>query len=495
MSNFKLFDILSVFSDTQISEFGKFILSPYFNQNQILSNLWQYLSNFHPTYNSPQLAPQKLWSYLFPNRPYDDSEMRRIRSTLLKKVEKFIAVSRLEENKILLQREVLDFYTDNLLKKHAKTALDSAQKLLETFPHQNHDYYYYQYLINYAATSYLSLEDYRSKKFHNLLDDYINTCSYNLDISFLLKKLELASSIASYGHIFGISDYSNVIFNDVIAFVNYKKEVLDVPSIAIYYYALLMFIYINKETSYQKFRQVFDKSIEKLSTSEAIMLYNLAKNYCILKSNEGAPKYYEELLSLYDMGIQSGLLYISGYLRSGDFKNIVTLGSRLGKFEWVEQFIQNNREKLEEGGDSDVFRYCKAYLYFCKKEYDKAKVILRESTFKDIFFKVDVRKLLLKIAYEEKEIAVRDDLINALRRFISSKKGLISEKHIEANRNFLNVLNDLCKIEEKIKIKAKSPQSVIKSILKKINAAETLSEKTWLLEQINIQKKKYNLSL
>lgn len=495
MSNFKLFDILSVFSDTEISQFDKFICSPYFNQNQTLISLLKYLSTFHPDYNNSSLAPKKLWAYLFPNRPFDDSEMRRIRSSLLKKVEKFIAISRIEKQTVLFQSEVLDFYTEKLLKKHAKTALDSAQKLLKTFPHQNHDYYYNQYIVNYAATSYLSLEDYRSKKFHDLLDDYMAASSYNLDVSFLLRKLELACSIASYGQIFGVSDFSNTIFDDVIAFVGYKKEMLEVPSIAIYYYALLMFIDINKEISYQKFRQVFDKSIEKISSSEAIMLYNLAKNYCILKSNGGASEYYEELLDLYDMGINSGLLYVTGFLRSADFKNIVTLGTRLGKFEWVEQFIQTNQEKLEEGAEADVFRYCTAYLYFCKNEYDKAKIVLRESTFKDIFFKVNVRKLLLKIAYEENEVAVRDDLINALRRFISSKKGLISENHIEANRNFLNVLSDLCKIEEKVIIKAKSPLSVINSILKKINTATTLSEKTWLLEQIDCQKTKYNLNL
>ncbi|MEZ4885187.1 MAG: hypothetical protein R3E32_10710 [Chitinophagales bacterium] len=495
MSNFKLFDILTIFSDSQLFQFGKFIRSPYFNQNQTLIDLFEYLSGFHPNYDSKLLTPEKLWSYLFPNRLFDDSEIRRIRSSLLKKIEKFIAISKLEEQKVLMQREVLDFYADHLLKKHAKSTLETAQKMIDVLPHRNHDYYYNQYIVNYAATSYLSLEDYRSKKFHDLLGDYIRITSYNLDISFILRKLELACHIATHRHIFGVTKMNNTIFDDVIAFLDYQKSFLDIPSVAIYYYALLMFININEEISYQKFRQVFDKNIEKISRSEAIMLYNLAKNYCIVKSNAGAPKYYEELLSLYNMGIDSGLLYEKNYLKSADFKNIVTLGARLGKFEWVEQFIQSNQEKLEEGGDGDVFKYCTAYLYFCKNEYDKAKIILRESSFKDIFFKVDVRKLLLKIAYNEGEVAVRDDLINALRRFISSKKGLISENHLEANRNFLNILSDLCKIEEKVKFKAKSPMSILKSILKKINDAKMLSEKTWLLDQVEYQKKKYNVTL
>ena len=495
MSNFKLFDILSIFSAAQISQFDKFIRSPYFNHNQILIDLFEYLSQFHPKYNSKLLSPEKLWVHLFPHRSFDDSELRRLRSSLLKKVEKFIAISKLEDQKILMQKEVLDFYTNNFLKKHAKATLDTTQKLIEGFPHRNYEYYYNQYIINYEATSYLSLEDYRSKKFRNLMNDYFTATSYNLDISFLLRKLELACSIASHRHVFGINDFNNSIFDDVISFVDYKKDLLQIPSIAIYYYALLMFININKEIFYRNFRQVFDKSIEKISISEAVMLYNLAKNYCILKSNAGTSEYYKELLDLYNMGIESGLLYLTGYIKSGDFKNIVTLGTRLGKFEWVEQFIQSNQKKLEDGIDADVFRYCKAYLYFCKNDYDKAKIILRESTFKDIFFKVDVRKLLLKIAYEEEEVSVRDDLINALRRFINSKKGLISEHHIEANRNFLNILSDFCKIEEKIKIKAKSPLIVINSILKKINTAKMLSEKTWLLEQINYQKKKYKLNL
>ncbi len=494
MSNFKLFDILSIFSDYQLTQFGKFIRSPYFNQNQTLIDLFEYLSAFHPSYSSSKLAPNHLWSYLFPNRPFDDSEMRRIRSTLLKKLERYISISRVEEQKVLMQKEVLDFYIDHLLKKHAKTTLDATQKIINNFPHRNHHYYHSQYILNYSAVSYLNLEDYRSKKFHNLSEDYFNATSNNLDVVFLLRKLELTCVIASHSHIFGLSDMNNAIFEDVITLVNYKKELLEIPNIAIYYYALLMFININKATSYQKFRQVFDKNIEKISTSEAIMLYNLAKNYCILKCNAGERQYYEELLDLYSMGVESGLLYAKNHLKSGDFKNIVTLGTRLGKFDWVGDFIETNKGKLEEGINSDVFSYCTAYLYFCKHEYDKAKIVLRESKFKDIFFKVDVRKLLLKIAYEEEEIAVRDDLINALRRFISSKKGLISEHHIEANRNFLNILSDLCKIDEKINIKAKSSQNVIEHIVKKINTATMLSEKTWLLKQIDLQKKKYNLN-
>ncbi|MFK7907999.1 MAG: hypothetical protein AB8B69_22910 [Chitinophagales bacterium] len=495
MSNFKLFDILSVFSDTQMSQFGKFVRSPYFNQNQTLIDLFEYLKSFHPNYDSKLLSPEKLWSYLYPNRLFDDAEIRRLRSSLLKKMEHFIGISKIEEQKVLLQKEVLGFYTDSLLKKHAKTALDNAQKSVDNFPHRNHHYYYSQYLINYEATSYLNLEDYRSKKFQLLVDEYFSATAHNMDIAFVLRKLELTCVIASHRHIFGLSGIDDSIFDDILNLVNYKQAFLEIPSIAIYYYALLMFIDINKEISYQKFRQVFDKNIEKISSSEAIMLYNLAKNYCILKSNGGSPEYYEELLGLYNMGLESGLLYEKNYLKSGDFKNIVTLGTRLGKFEWVEQFIQSNQDKLEEGTDADVFRYCTAYLHFCQNDYDKAKVVLRESTFKDVFFKVDVRKLLLKIAYEEDEVMVRDDLINALRRFINSKKGLISAHHIEANRNFLNILSDFCKIEEKVIIKAKSPLTVIKDILKKINAAKMLSEKTWLLEQIEFQKKKYNLTL
>lgn len=75
----KLFSLIERFSQQERRRFGRFLASPYHNDNEQALQLWKIIKS--TTFESP---PDKhfLWRNICPGRPMDEAHLRRLMSEL-----------------------------------------------------------------------------------------------------------------------------------------------------------------------------------------------------------------------------------------------------------------------------------------------------------------------------------------------------------------------------------------------------------------------------
>ena len=130
----KLLSLLQTFSKQDLSQFRKFIHSPYYNENQELIQLFQ-LINDEFNHNSSKLDDISLekklaWKKRFDEKVYQDTKMRRLSSDLNKLAERFLLVNSILS--LLLSGlgfylgfyfDLIKFYRKQLLQHHLENLI------------------------------------------------------------------------------------------------------------------------------------------------------------------------------------------------------------------------------------------------------------------------------------------------------------------------------------------------------------------------------------
>src|SRR5437016_321318 len=106
MEKSKLTEVFKTFSKDEIKSFNDFVKSPFFNKEKVLIKLAGYLQRLHPAYNFPGIEKERVFTFLYPGKKFNDGLMRNITSDLLALAEKFLAVKRLDKN-ILMENNLL----------------------------------------------------------------------------------------------------------------------------------------------------------------------------------------------------------------------------------------------------------------------------------------------------------------------------------------------------------------------------------------------------
>ena len=101
MKNNKLINLLAALPKIEIKQFRKYLISPFFNENQSLVQLFDYLVHTHiANANARKLDKKVIWEHLFENKPYKDVKMRRLFSDLNQLLNGFLAYQQYEANAV-----------------------------------------------------------------------------------------------------------------------------------------------------------------------------------------------------------------------------------------------------------------------------------------------------------------------------------------------------------------------------------------------------------
>jgi len=230
----------------------------------------------------------------------------------------------------------------------------------------------------------------------------------------------------------------------------------------------------NDICHYENFREILKNNYKIFSKSELKYLYLVAINYCIKQHNAGNPKFKKELFELYKEGMELDVFLTNGFLSRFTYKNMVSIGLNLKEFEWIEKFIYEYKEKIEEQWRESAFTFNLASMYYQIPNYDKAMQLLQQAEFKDVLWHLDARKMLLKIYFELKEISALESLLDSFSRYLTRHKDL--GYHKELHLNLIRQVRKLLQIPNYDK-------AAKHTFREEVEAMEGLIEKKWLLEQ------------
>lgn len=473
MKNSKLVRILASLEKAKIKPLQKFLESSYFNTDPNVIALISLLLKHYPDFPEDRIRKKKLFIRLFgKGTGYDDLRMRRLSSKTFKLVEHFLALEDLFGHPFKRKHSILKYYADKELLDLYRLTFPGLAELLSETPSSDPDFLHYAFLfteeqrINNAITTGLT----RSTRQNEHLQTMLNA----LDRDLLLRKLRLACSVLNHSRIVPF-DYHILMLDEMLEAIA-GNEHLQLPILRAYRSAILTMKVPDEEMYFKDFKHELTNHGASFPRYDVYLLYTRAKNYCIEKLHEGKDEYTPEFFDIFKSELEQYIIPYDEEITISSFKNAVGKGLRLGEYEWVWDFIHTHKDKILSTHREDAVRFCEAYYYFYKREYDKSMELLFKSEFKDVFFKLASRRMLLQIYFEQEELDARDNLANSLRVFVQNKKAAISEAYIRKMRNYLNAFQALCRIIPGDKSKAHELE-------KKILAEPLIQEKDWLIEK------------
>jgi len=468
MHNTKLIQILRTLNKKEVSAFEKYISSPFFNVNKQVNKLFFILKPLHPEYGQKSILREKICKKTFEGEPENIQKLRYIMTDLTKLLEDFLAYREYDKQAISKKHLLLKSLNKRDLHKHYKQHLEEAYTLQEKNPFKDISYYYSQVLLEEDAYILSSV------KKHRAIDSSLQNVVDNIDRHYLSKKLKYACEIINRQNILS-AEYNLPFLEATIEFLK-KHSFEDVPAIAIYFQILLTLRESKKEQHYKKLKLLLTQHIDKFPQAELNDMYVFAQNYCIKQINVGNTDYLHELFDNYKILLEKKIIFDGKYIPQFDFKNIVTVALRLEEYDWVQDFILQNKINLRPDFRKNAINYNLARLHFSRKEYSGALKLLLAVEFTDVYYHLDSKALLLKTYYELDDIEPLFSLISTFKVYLRRNK-LISDYQRTIYNNLIKFVNKLTRV----KLGSKKPLSEIET---EIAQVKEIADLTWLNNRV-----------
>lgn len=485
MENSKLLQLLRAFDPPMVRAFREFVVSPYFNKDQELVRLYDYLKpqlikalpktkTAHPEERAslavtPALSKGRpaVYAGLYPGKPYDELQLNRLMSRLLQLAERFVSIWRYEQRGVLPDCVALEYYVESRLDKLYTFAYEKVKSKLTRQPLRNSAWYYQQFMLSDLAERHFSAQNLRR------YDHHLQEASDDLDTWFLLQKLQYLCAMLDRQKI--LSTPYRQTFLEAIREHLAHHDYQTTPPVAVYCHLLNALSGTEDKAHFQALKALVYDSDQHFSKAEVKDLFYFAINFCINKLKHGAREFAEDLVELYDRGLQKGVLLEDGLISPWTYKNMVKLGLGLRRFEWAERFLSDYSIKLPADQREDAYHFNSADLFYHKKDYRGALFHLNQVEFTDIHYSLDAKTMLIKIYYETLETEAFLSLLSSFNIYLRRNK-LISKEIKSAYLNFTAILQQIYSAGKERR----------KALVEKIKKAPQLTDRNWLLEQLSL---------
>ncbi len=465
----KLYQTISELTGHELNRLHRFILSPFFNRNESLIKLFEWIKN--DLRQDKKLAIQKeaIWFVCFKGKEkFDDGRFRKLQSDLLKLVEDFYAQEVFEANPIHKAKYLLETISAKGLEKLQAGALKTAQRLVEEQVLKPASFYYYQYELEQSIYDLNRYELERNTKSN------IESIALNLDRFYLAEKLRYYCTVLNHQHLAALN-YHILFIDEIIEHVE-THDYSDVPPIVLYYQILLTYKDPDNKTHYDRLKELIEKHIHLFPESEAKEIIDSALNYGIKRMNSGEEEYVREVFNLYNKSLDSGLLMIRGQITPWSFKNIVTAGLRLSEFDWVENFINKFSLLLDDEHRQNAVTFNLAQLYFYKKDYLNVIQLLSKVEYDDMTYNLNSKTLLMASYYELDEIEALGSLLDTFRIYLNRNKELPATRR----KHYLNTIS----IVRKLSKITNGDTKQIEKLTTEVESTQGVVSKNWILEKL-----------
>ena len=469
----KVVSVLRKLNVYELNAFYKYIVSPYFNSNGNLSALYGIIKD-HIQHHKPLPSDEHIWNILLPETTYDDTKYRKLYSDLLKQLQRFLGLQELEKDPYAQ----LLHETQAMGRRGLKSLFSSTVKQLKHQQERSFSRSAEFYLNNHLAET--LLYSYRNKVYasekerQKVLPGKLNMETPDLHAFFALELLKIFVSEISKKYKTKIDLTEQELYP---YFRLIKRKKLDkIPAIRIYTQLIKLYTEPDNNNNYFQLKNSLWSYIELFTDKEVKEILDGVIGYSITKMNQGDLQFVEESFNLYSRALE-----IPGYISDNKItpttvRNITAIALRLGKYEWVEEFIPTYIEYLPEEERNNAIYFNLARVSFYKSDYRDVISKLMEVDYADIWYNLNSKLLLIAAYYELNEYDAYLNASNSLKVFLSREKSIPSSRK-KNYTNYLTYLHQLSRIE----IHDIDKLSKLKD---KVISTKGLASKTWLLEKI-----------
>ena len=469
MLHSRLNDILKTFTVYELNRFGRFIQSPYFNEDK---KVVQCFNTLAPGYKR-QLEPPRqkaIWKAVYGIRPFSNIKFSRLCSDLAKKLDEFLVYDQLRNDEPQKLLNLAAIYNDRKLTFFFEPILKNARAKHQKELYREADFFLREFKLEEAQNAYLELQNQRST------EKNINQTLQALDRFYFIQKLNYLAALLHYKK-FLSTEGEVALAGEILDYLK-KKPAIDVPAIDIGYRIVLSLLEPEHDEHFVELKKLLALHAAHFHKNTARGFYVFAINFCIRRINAGKLNYVNESLLLYKEMLQNDLMTDeTGALSQFDYKNIVTVALRTNDLAWAEKFIREYKNKLPLPYRQNAYTFNLAKLYFAKRKFDKVLPLLQDVVYTDIFYQLDSKTTLMKTYYELGEYLPMMALKESFRVLLRRKK-LISAQNRINYTNFMRFTMQLYRLDVK-----DTPK--LNQLSKNIHTSTNVADKGWLVEKLN----------
>ena len=482
-TNSGIINLFKQFSKKEISDFEKFIRSPFYNNHSTLINLFRELKKYYPEFNNKKLTKENLFSKVNNEKRYDDVLFRKYISNLTKLAEEYLNVI-----EIRLQKEKGDLNILNqLFRRNLIELLEKKIKIIEKRYKYNNDFYE-DYYFNKHILHKIKYNNYSANNKTELVYENVVSSQSNLINYFLFNSLTDFKILQTQKYTFKISDELNSIEIFYKCF-DFKKFILllkDVKGLSEKESNLLELYYLDYQLSqskndpdnYFKFKSKISECEKYLSKNLLYFYISQLNLYCLMEIAYGRNELERELFENYKSMLERDLFSdeSAGRMNLSEYRAILNAAIRVKEIDWAEFFINRYRNYIIENERENVFNYGYALLLFEKKDYIKSLNLLTKVKMNSFVYSVDSYVLRFGIYYELNYFDTAVSLVDSFRHYIRNNKILSADISHKYN-NFLRYYKKLLKLK-------KNPEYTEINNFKHMLEEEKITlKKKWMLEK------------
>ena len=157
--------------------------------------------------------------------------------------------------------------------------------------------------------------------------------------------------------------------------------------------------------------------------------------------------------------------------------------------DWAENFLETHIKFISNEDREMIYNCNKASILLFKKEYKAALRSLTFVNFKNVFYDMYSRSLMIKIYFETNDTISVETSINNYKSFLKREKSL-ADLQRSMYQNFIKYISSLTRIKDKINGYSEEViASKLTAIQREMQQEKYIADKSWLLRQVDELKK------
>lgn len=485
----EIFNLLRTFDKKEISNFGKFLSSSYFNKNKNVTVLFSIISHYHPLYTSKNLDKEYLYKKVFKSGNFNESNLKNLFHQLLILCEKFLIINRIKFDSLdstgYLLKEFIDKEQKNLFLRKDKLLNKNFDHFYCFEGRYFFDLYYYQcQLYNYKNFNEKTIK--KKKALEQV--DLLNNAAISLTIFYISEIVsQYVNQTIMKGkyNISSIDSYSELLLKQLDFNILPRKSIKNNYNefLNLYIYLYKLFSETESVGNYKNYKCQLVKFEKILNRNEISFHYFCLISYLILERNKkpNSRELINELYKIYTIFINNEY-YLNNkidFLPVSLFRAALFMGITIGDLEQIKKFVDENSQKVHPRDKDNIYNYGYAYYYYLSGILEKSLGCLNKIDLTYFIFKFDIKILKLKIYYElgYYEGALQD--IHAYKELIRVDN-IVNTRTKLLHKNFINYL-------EKIVLYNYSNEDIdINCLKQEILKNDSILYKDWLIKQLSI---------
>ena len=466
-----LIKLLSKLDEPEFRKFGKFVESPYFNNNLKLIDLFYILSEFYPDFESLEMSKENIFRKLYKKDSIVMGTMHYLISELQSLLEKFISIEKTDplEHELVFLDQLGNFRLDKYYDKKNK---EIKKKLERTYDKKNLLTFKFSEINRFHK---IERKEFLTKKdsFKSEWTDPVNEL-FRLFIRNMIWNIELLSNIKQYHN-----RHLNVpMYKEIMDYIGksgiFEKDI----EMKIAFFRIKM-LYESEDEYFYKLKDFINKKHKEIPPDLLEVTLTQMNNFATQKMLNGE-EFHEEQFEIQNLYLKHVIKVKNDFIPVDVFFQIFAHSVYLGKIEWSLDFVNKFGKRLEPKFQNNALNYSLAFIHYINKEYDKAlKQLSSIKNFSYIHYKPSVKMLQMKVFYDLNLISEAEDTAKAFLQFLRNDKLLNNE----VRKTYSNFAGYFLKLLNAGSGNSSSNVSSLKhSLLKDKNF---ISGKLWLMSKLN----------